>query len=375
MDKIRNISKEKLYSWLIGIGLIILVIHQPNQPLVETRVLFLPILGMVMILFCSIDYFISLRASGKLDLGSKWIWIPMLIIVSSIVIRPIYTLITGDGVVIDGQDKGLIFEAISIMIIIGMFTLYITSRKLGNEIFRIMPTAVIIVTISCIYGFFSQNGTNGGLISPTNYDMATGFLIFGTLVSPVEKRWWLLPIATIGIFFTGALEGVFILGILSLVVLIRKDFGKKMIPVLCSLAIIVIIGLVLGLSDKLQVPRLTGEVAGAEIYFNRGYGYTYAMNNLSLLGNGFNINHFYREIPHNVPLIIIHQIGIVGAIAWCISTIYLIIKTKWRYAWIGFIAMGVFDHYTWTMACAWYWALAGVSSSSNIKEDFVFKLE
>ena len=420
LNKLKAIKKEQLYSWLIGFGMIIMVIHNPNQPLAFTRILFLPVLGLVIVLFCSFDGVLSLSKQGKLDLGSKWIWIPLLIIVISVALRPLYTLITGNGVIIEGENQGLIFELVNIGIIVGLFCLYIVSRKLGNAIFKPFVAGVIIASISIIYGYFITSNKNGGIISPTNYDMATGFLVFGLLVSSLQKRWWLSSIALIGLFFTGADEAIFACAIIATVVLIRRDWSKKILLPIGTIIILLIVCTPLGITRTLYLPtvekisalkeaveetpivKLIGAIIpdavtnkiesfkpeiDVEIYNNEdkkktayldeATGYRllsyWSLSNIKPLGYGYNINHFYKGIPHNVPMIIIEQIGIIGALAWCIVCGYCLVKSKWRYAWIGFIALGVFDHFTWTMAAPYFFVLSGVSSSSTLKSDLMFR--
>jgi len=418
-NSIKEITKEQWYSWLIGFGMIIMVIHNPNQPLAQTRVLFLPILGLVTILFCSFDYLLELRHKGKVELGSKWIWIPLLVIVASIILRPIYTLITGDGVVIDIIDKGLAFEIVNAAIATGLFSLYVVSRKLGSEVFKPFFAGVIIASASMVYGYFVTGGKNGGIISPGNYDIATGFLVFGFLVSSLQHRWWLSSIAIIGLFFTGADEAIFVCVTVAIVILARRDWSRKILLPVASLIVLLVICTPLGITHTLYSPTEQkiaaakeviedtpiGHIAGKIIpdaitnqiekakpditqynntteenaYWNeatgkRWLGY-WQLSSIKPLGYGYNINQFYRGIPHNTPMIIIEQIGIVGAIAWCIVVGYCLIKTKWKYAWVGFIALGVFDHFTWTMAAPWFWALAGVSSTSVISKDYIFKGE
>lgn len=417
IERLRRTTKEQLYSWLIGFGLIITVIHNPNQPLAHTRFLFLPILGLVIILFCSIDYYLDLKKREEIDLGSKWLWIPLVIIVFSIIARPVYTLITGDGVVIDRQPKGMAFEITNAAIIIGLFALYVTSKKLGTKVFTPLAIGLIIATISTVYGYFVTGLKNGGIISPTNYDIAAGFILFVLLVSSYRHRWWLSAIALVGIFFTGADEGLFCLILLAIFVVVRRDWSKKILLPIGTLILLLAICTPLGITSDLWMPAaqkvsatkqvmqetpigeiankivpdsLTKEIDKAkpviettsvtntdwldEATNNRWTGY-WKLSPIKPLGYGYNINQFYVGIPHNVPMIIIEQIGILGALAWCIVAIYCLIKSKWKYAWLGFIAMGVFDHYTWTMAAPWFWALVGVSSSNSLYSRYLFREE
>jgi len=90
-------------------------------------------------------------------------------------------------------------------------------------------------------------------------------------------------------------------------------------------------------------------------------------------GHGYIVTAFYKGIPHNIILIIIETVGIPAAIAWLFLTLYCLIRTRYKYAWVAILALGVFDHYLFTQAAPWWWALVGVSTASNIKSDLVFK--
>ena len=97
------------------------------------------------------------------------------------------------------------------------------------------------------------------------------------------------------------------------------------------------------------------------------------MQPLRMFGNGYVITEFYATIPHNIMLIIVEQVGFLAAGAWLVVTFYLLLKTKWKYAWIMFIALGVWDHFIWTQAAPWFWVLCGVTSLNDIKSDRIFK--
>jgi hypothetical protein len=76
-------------------------------------------------------------------------------------------------------------------------------------------------------------------------------------------------------------------------------------------------------------------------------------------GYGINLTNFYWGIPHNVALIIIEQVGVFALLAWLWIAFLGVRKKETRVLWIGFIALGVFDHFIWTQAAPWFWALAG----------------
>jgi len=97
------------------------------------------------------------------------------------------------------------------------------------------------------------------------------------------------------------------------------------------------------------------------------------MKNISFIGHGYSLSIVGGGIVHNIPLIIVHQIGPIAGIAWLFVTVYCVIKTKWKYAWVAIMAMCVFDHYIWTQFGPLWFCLIGVSTSSTIKSDLIFR--
>jgi hypothetical protein len=334
--------------------------------------LYLPVAGAIMIWLVTVEYFADLRKKHEIDLGSKWIWIPLAVLVGTIVIRPLYELIYGRFEIID-----LAYSCYAV----GLFGLYLVSRKLGTAIFTPFIFGVVITSVTLVVvGFINPGVKQGGLISPTNYDMATGFLIFGTLVCVWRKQWILTSIALIGLFFTGADEAIFSLAVIFATVLIRRDFSKKLILPIAALGLCLIICTPLGITEELYSPAAQKVESATEGDWLKATGYrvtgNWQISELKLFGNGYYINwddSFKGRIPHNIPLIIVEQIGIIGAIAWCFVTGYCLFKTKMKYAWIGLLSLCVFDHYIWTQAAPYWWCLVAISTTVDMKSDLIYK--
>jgi len=235
----------------------------------------------------------------------------------------------------------------------------------------------------------------GGIISHSaNYDIAVGLLVFGTLVSAIKKQWWLSALTIVGLFFTGAEEGILCVGVLGIVLLIKRDWSKKLLAPVAALVIVLAICTPLGITQQLygRTPAMissAGEViitapteAGTEEWREKvnkalvdkpSHEYSSAISNFKFFGHGYNIGHFYVGIPHNVPLIIVDQIGILAALAWLWIMGYCLVKTKWRYAIIGVLALSTFDHFIWTQVAPWWWVLVGVASADKARRDYIFK--
>jgi hypothetical protein len=370
---IKKLVKQLTPVNLIGLGIILFIIHNVNQPFIHY--LFLPQLGFGLILIGVIQYIMPKNKLVQLDLGSKHIWIPMLVIIASATLRLI---------VAPNMDT-----IASILFLVVMFGLYLTARHYGASLFKFLAIAVVIEAVSLVIMGWSGTRT-GGLLSSSNYDIATGFLVFGAVVSISKKQWLVVMIALVGLFFTGADEAILAVGILGIAVLIREGFSKKLLITASVFATVAIIGffaipsLYLGTVSKvaevLNIPELVIQAEANRYpdivnYFfnNRIRVIQAAMSDIQPLGHGLNLTNFTFWTVHNIPLIIVDQLGITAAIAWLWTTIYCLIKTKWKYAWIAIITLGLLDHFIWTQAAPWWWVLAGVSTASTIKKDWIFK--
>lgn len=368
-------KKNNAYAWIIGIGVLLFAIHNPHQPLIQY--LFLPQIGMIMVvigtLYCLMDN------RKQITLGSKFIWIPLLIISFSITISSIWQYATHYW-----DFKEAIIPAMFGWVLFG---LYLVGRLLGEKIFRPFIFVVIVEAISCvIYGLVNVGVKTGGIASPTNYDMATGLLILGTVVSVVKKQWWLWAITLVGLAFTGADEAIFAVVVLVIALIIRRDWSKKLLLPVGLIILVGIIGLSTGSLQKLYNPTVEkveaftiavkGEGNTDELMdVATGYRWTtyWKLSPIKPFGYGYNINNFYVGIPHNVVLIIIEQIGILAALAWLFVVFYCLIKTKWKYAFIAVLACAVFDHWLFTQFAPFLPCLIGVASLNNLKSDLVFK--
>jgi hypothetical protein len=100
-----------------------------------------------------------------------------------------------------------------------------------------------------------------------------------------------------------------------------------------------------------------------------------AAENFKPFGDGYMVTEFKHNTVHNVPLIIIQQLGIPGiiaALAWLWISFYCLFKTKYKYVWIIILALSVFDHYIWTQLTPWWWVAIGITTVNN-GNDLIFK--
>jgi hypothetical protein len=271
-----------------------------------------------------------------------------------------------------------------------MFALYLVSRVLGDRILKAFLPGTIIESLSIIYVGLTNNGiAQGGWFTDTNYSLATDFILIGFLAYQGKYKWQLGTLVLIALFFTGNTAAVFLIAVFILALIIRRDWNWHKILITSWIMIGIISAWTafgytqtlwargLDTITLLDKPNVHNSIInGAETdnpFWYRIYVIEAAMQDIQPLGHGVSITGNNALTVHAVPLIIIDQIGIIGALAWCITVIYLLTHSKQKYLWILFVAIGVFDHETWDNAAPWFWTLAGTSMILSIKNDYIFK--
>lgn len=368
-----SITWQSYASWLIGLGSIFFIWHNINQPLIN--IFFIPQVGMAM-MFAGLCICLVKTEWREFFRIRDWkIDIPILVIFLSIVLSSI----GHDAVKTNSQWWSIV--AVGIMLV----GLYYCARELGNRIWKPYAIAVVIESISIVwYGAVHNWIPNGGLLSNTNYDIAIGLLIFGLLVAAEKNQWWLAGFVVVGIYFSGAAEGLFAIIALGIIWTIKNWKVVKRIPVknliiTGGIGAAVVIGMIPVTWSNIWTSKLVDRIIDAingNWYVASGYRMSAAGNwNLTMpirpFGYGFNFNNFYVGIPHNLGLIIIEQVGIVAFIAFVLLAIYMIRKMSWhwKWVWIGMILLGVFDHFIWTEAAPWWWLVAGICSAVLINKE------
>ena len=278
-----------------------------------------------------------------------------------------------------------------------LFALYLCGRVLGKAMFLPLTVGAVVASLGVIVHQIVYPGViTGGFVFEDNYDIVVGYVLLGAALFIHRWQWILAGLALVAILLTGSPEGLFALGVVGVAVLVRRDWGKKLAVVLSLVAIVVVIGLISGYGQSLY--GYTGKVASGEVaspYGDRGTPVNInaveyrlqvignAMSNIKLLGEGYNLTDFSRSPNvHNVPLVIVQQLGwpgILAGAAWLWVSIWCLVKTKWKYAWVVLLSLCVWDHFIWSQLNSVWWVLVGVSTASdniksdNIKSDLLFR--
>ena len=356
---------------MLAIGLILIVAHYSGQPFL--KYFFVPQIGMAILLGVVLTVVASKWKS--LTLGPKTIWIPLAVIAGSAVLRLVIQ-----------QDVDTLAGALFMS---SMFGLYVISRQYGERALNFFMPVVIAGAVSVIIqAIVTKGGENAGIFS--EYATAAQFLVFGWIVSPRKHQWWLASIVLMGLFCTGAEEAIFYVAILGVVILIRKDWGKKILLPIGILGIVILIATPFGLTQKLY-SRGVDMVQSAYVALTdktlspveRDVLLDEATNGrwtngwrlhrpVKPLGYGVNIAQHYKTIPHNIVLLVIDQLGPVAAMAWLAVMVGGLRKTKWAYGFVALILFGVFQPYVWTKMAPWMWAMTGTAATSQVS-GYIFR--
>jgi hypothetical protein len=402
-----------LRKYVIGIGLVFFVIHNPNQPFINYA--FLPWIGIALLVAAIAS--VPFKKFKKIGLGSRWVWVSLLVLCFAIAASGMAQYLRGEVTL----SRGLAPLASTLI----WFGLYMVARLDGEGIGKPVAIAVIIEAASTTISAFATGGVrNGGIVSPTNYDIATAVLVFGTFIAPRKWQWWLSSIAIVGLFFTGAEEGMVAIGATSLVILMVRDWHWKTLVPISALIMCLMVATPLGITQRLYIgvnsiqavvtsqsatttevaalhisdvvinPSTTNKFKAVEMAWNEwkwwhwsspkfnelmniatGYRWMthWRIRPIKLFGYGYNLTEFYPGIPHNIILIIIEQVGLIGLAGWLVATAYCVKVSKRWYLWVTFLALGVFDHYFWTQWAPAYWIAIGISEAHRQKTAVIFK--
>ena len=378
MVTVKKSKRNRTWAILIGIGLAITPIHNKwvTELVTDEGVagFFIPSFGYVIWMIALAIF--AVYNWERLTFGDKKVYIPLLIIVSAIGISGI-------------TAESWIDKFVPLFMGLWLFTLYLAARILGKNLFIPLAVGAGIASFGVmIAGVFNPGKVTGGLIFEGNYDIVVGYVLLGAVLFVSKYQWQLASLALLAMVMSGSPEAVFATAIIGIAVLCRKDWGKKLVIAVAPVILVAVAFLWSGYGQQLY--SYAGQVLNDEPTVNHvvdapdsrtpiGYRIWVAkesIKDIQPLGYGYSITEFREKIVHNVPLIIMQQLGYAGIIAgmaWLFVIVYCLIKTKWKYAFITILALSVFDHYIWTQLAPYTWAIIGVATSSDIKSDLVFK--
>ena len=353
-DRQPQAEKDKLPTLLAGVGLG-LVLAQ------STVFLGRPVAGYIFIAFSLI---VALLLGKKITLGPKYIYIPLLIIVGTVVIRTIlYDVSIGT------------FEVGFISL---MFCGYLAGRVCGRDIFFLVPIIVITLSILIYIQALLEPGIpTGGLADPYNYNLSAAVLALGTVLSTWKRKWVVVAFTLPALFLTGGSQSLLVFAVLFVMMLVRRDFSPKILLPVGALSIAFLSIFYGGLVSDLYARPYSVITQGSEhsSYSVRLDGYKLALSDFTILGHGYEPTITIAEKAiHNVPLRVYYELGPVAAIAWCYVMLVGLIKTRYKYAFATILAFSIFDHLMWTYLAPVPWIIAGVATIDK-EGDLMFRKE
>ncbi len=379
-------TNKQINILALSISLVLFPIHNANQPLYWMGI-HLPLFALIFMIVATANLLLDKDWMHlKFNWGSKWVYIPMLLIVASAWLRAI--------VYWNAKDLmgGCLMTA--------FFGMYLVARDEGETLLKAFPWATIIGAISVIViGLIFPGLFSGGIISSlpstvsghwANYDLAMGVLVYGWLLSRGKYQWLLAGLVLVALFFTGAVEALYVVGIIVVAALVRKDWDvKRYALIIVVLLAVVSTWFALGYGQKLwfRVPYTIQSLDWPQDKMVQPNGVIRnpfwarlimadrALDRIEPLGYGIEIAFNTWDTTHNVPLIIVDQLGIVAGISWAIVTLYCLKVSKWRYLWIAIIAMSIGDHFIWTQLAPYWWVCAGMSTIEGRDIPLIFKRE
>ncbi|MDG6912642.1 MAG: hypothetical protein JRN35_06115 [Nitrososphaerota archaeon] len=389
--------RRSLY-WLLGASTILSLVHEQRFFTYGMSLFYLTLLVLL-----GLEW-------RELTLGPKKVWVPLAAIVSLVILSDFIRFLQGRET---WEQAGL-----TVMLAAPLFGCYLLARVNRRDLTFPFPAASLIASLGVIAFALVHPGvrTGGYVVSLVNYNLACGVIVFGVLVAPRRWQWWLTGIGTAGVLLTGAEEGMFIMTTLVFAVLIRGDTGKKLLAPTAGVAVAVIIvvsfhGITIWtpavqklnyLADAITaatnhpvattatirpsgsepdgVPSVlppaptkpAGEIMSAAT--DQRWSGNWRLTGVGVLGNGYNATYFPADLPHDIMLVITDQAGAIAAGAWLFVTGWGLMRTRGKYLFIGLLAMGVFDHYLWTLAASWWWIAAGMTTATTGVEgkDWIF---
>lgn len=339
----------KLPVILMGLGLVLIPIRRSGNAFWA--------LGFALVLVAAVVIIATRIREHKLTFGSKHVYIPLAVIIASMLVS--------------AGDLG------SKLLAVSLFASYVAAVNLKGEL-KILVPAVVAGCVSIVICNLLNGARTGGMYSLTNYNLAIGAIVMGTVLIKLKHQWILVTAALAGLLFTGAGEALVVLAILGLTLLVRRDWSRKTLLTVGIVVLAALICVPLGITTQLwfETPvkveaAMQGDLGTATNY--RLDAWRVAITNIKFLGHGYDPYHVRYASIHNVPLRILYELGPPASAAWCFMIVYLIAKSKRKYIPVSILALSLFDHFLHTQLCVYQFVAIGIASRPNDGGDLIFR--
>ena len=354
---------KKPFSWLFGAGLICMALYPSALQYRDDpqTLIFFPNMGLVL-LMASVMFMIPF-----FTIGPKKIWIPLVLIY----------LFSYTRILLDWEwnvANEIIYVTMALMV-------YLGARYFGKEILRpfVLFTAaaagmVLIATSMSI----TDLEASGYTYWPFSYTWLATFIGLGGVMGAYiikNKKWryLFLGLCLMALLSTRAPVAVIFLGFIAFEV-IRGGYLSRQIAVWLAIAGVLFV-IFWAVFVPIESERLTMVFASTD---NWGEGrlpaYERAITDVSFFGHGFDRYSYQIQtgnvVVHQMPLVVLDQIGLIPAIAWLYVTCTLLFNKSYRFIWLAVIAFCILDYSLWTLFGHWWWAIVGISSM-EYQEDMI----
>lgn len=309
---------DKICAFIIGTGIALSAIHNYRLTQLLTNEegvtnLFLPSAGMAFWFIGVLAY--AANNYKSISLGSKKVYVPLLLIVAAISLS--------------GISHGGI---IPFFMGLGLFGVYLVARILRNDIYAPLMIGAVIASLGVFaYAVTNPGIESGGYVFEGNYDIVVGYVLCGAVLYKFKKQHYILGLALAAMFLTGSPEAVFALAVLGLAAIIIDHFSLRK-AIIAVLPLLLTVAAVWGSGYLDDLYHYTFQVATNQVTVT-GEGHTVvpgsdgtaigyrwhvistAMQNIKPLGDGYNITGFKATTIHNIPLIMVQQLGYPGILA------------------------------------------------------------
>ena len=312
-----------------------------------------------------------------ITLGPKKVYIPLLVIVAAIGLSGINASTLKDAVAPIGMGLAL-------------FSVYLAVRTLGREVFKPLMIGAVVASLGVIaYAFVDPGVKSGGYVFAGNYDIIVGYVLLGASLYKWRFQWAVVSLAICALILTGSPEALFVMGGMAVVfVILNRVKNQAMYAII---PVIITVGVLFGTGYGDDLYEYTYQVATNQVTVTDEYnpdtgdlvheivpgsdgsaiGYRthvikQAMLDIKPLGEGYNLTAFEVGTVHNMPLIMVQQLGypgILAALAFLWVSFYCLFKTRYKYVWALILILCVFDHYIWTQLAPIWWATIGLKDN------------
>lgn len=280
---------------------------------------------------------------------------------------------------------------LSLVLLVVSLGLYFVGTLLGPKIFLfVIPLGLQISIASLIEGLRYINSPDGivagGMGLTGNSGLAGTIIGFAALLLPGNWLWLAIPLE-VGLFFAGDHWSIIALVIVGIIMLIKRDYYFKNTKVLISL---VLVGLVLtlgfwpsGTTQKIwgftvSNNQLIAEPGGSPVDLglnDRVRIDLEVVKDVSIVGKGIQSDTptkfdgsvlitRYQGMVHNIPIMILDDLGPIAAVAWVFLVVLLILKyPTTRYIWAFILVTSLFSYWWWipTAIGSWFFTLVGTT--------------